>query len=84
MEEPSAMGMAQEAIQLFRSHEKTDNLQFAHMAGKQEEIKILIAEVVKEMRSGFKSYDAKFWGLAILTITLLGGGLITLLLKAKF
>lgn len=37
--------------------------------------------VNSKMDDGFKTYDAKFWGLAITIITMLGAGLIALIIK---
>lgn len=41
------------------------------VANKQEELKELIEQTCKEMRDGFKSYDNKFWTLAVTTIVTL-------------
>lgn len=89
MDEPSvdhtARGLASEAIQAFRSHDAMDMLRFKSMDDKQEEIRILIGTVVNEMRAGFKSYDNKFWSLAVMVIgfllTIVGVLLVKFVLK---
>ena len=77
-----ARGLASDAIQALRSHERMDDLQFKNMQKQTEEIKTVVGaakeeltnkinEVKQEMHEGFKAYDNKFWSLAIVTISLL-------------
>lgn len=77
MQDFRARGMATEAIQAIRSHEALNNLQFMTMDNRQQELKDSvdgiygkIDGVCTEMREGFKSYDNKFWSLAV---TIIGG-----------
>lgn len=67
----TARGLASEAMAALRSHEQFNSLQFGVMEKQYNEIKELIAEVRKDMNSGFRSYDAKFWSLAVTVIALL-------------
>lgn len=67
----TARGLASEAMAALRSHEQFNVLQFGVMEKQQSEIKDLIAELRKDMNIGFKSYDAKFWSLAITVIATL-------------
>jgi hypothetical protein len=67
----SARGLAAEAIQALRSHDSMDTLRFENMARQHEEVKQLITDLRKDMVTGFKSYDGKFWSLAITVIATL-------------
>jgi hypothetical protein len=67
----TARGMAAEAIQTCRSHEQLDILRFTNMERQHHEIKVMFESLTSEMREGFKSYDAKFWSLAITLIVTL-------------
>lgn len=66
-----ARGLASEAMQATRSHEQYDNLRFENVAEQHKEIKTLITDLRRDMNLGFKSYDAKFWSLAITVIATL-------------
>lgn len=77
-----ARGLGTEAIAALRSHERMDELQFRQMTQQHEELKDLISgakaelsgeinSVRSEMKHGFRSYDNKFWTLAIAMISLL-------------
>lgn len=78
-----AFAQSSEAIMAVRSHERMDDLKFTNfdrivsdmkkdIEGKIDEVKDMITESNKTMSAGFKSYDQKFWSLAIaLILTLL-------------
>ena len=81
-----AMGLASEAISSVRSHERMVDLQFKGVENalhaqneKYDEIKEMIAAVEAKMEVGFKTYDSKFWSLAITTILTLVGACGTLI-----
>lgn len=74
----AARGMAQEAIQAMRSHEAVDHLRFENMENKFEDIKELISNTNKKIDNIAKSYDNKFWTLAITIIFALVSGIATL------
>lgn len=91
MQDFRARGMATEATQAIRSHEALNNLQFAQMDQRQQELKDSvdgiygkIDTVCAEMRTGFKSYDNKFWSLAITIITGLAAIVCALVYKIIF
>lgn len=70
----TARGLASEAIQAVRSHEQYDTMRFTSISEG-------MARIEKKMEDGFKSYDAKFWGLAISVIGMLGTGVLALIIK---
>lgn len=73
-----ARGMASEAMQIHHSHDALDNLRFQNMDKKLDELKKAVEEVCLEVRSGFRSYDNKFWSLAVSIILLLITGIAAL------
>jgi hypothetical protein len=77
-------GLASEAIQALRSHDALDTLRFENMDKQYNEIKELIEATNKKIDDGFKSYDGKFWSLAITTITLLATAVAALLIRVIF
>jgi hypothetical protein len=80
----TARGLASEAMAALRSHEKFNELEFKVMQTSHDEIKSLITDLRKDMNSGFKSYDAKFWSLAVTVISLLLGVVGVLIYQVLF
>ena len=75
-----AEGLASEALSAIRSHERMTDLRFKNHDEKVEDIKGSIeglygkfGELNDKMDKGFKSYDNKFWSLAIALIGILLG-----------
>lgn len=90
-----AMGLASEAMGAARSLEALTNLQIENMQREIHEIKMLLGEGAKsvdkkiddlcqKLDDRFKILDNRFWGLAMVTITLLVTALISLLVKLLF
>lgn len=75
----AARGMASEAVQAVRSHEALDAQWHHNMEQKYEEIKRLIGQTNDKIDQTFRSYDSKFWTLAVSIIFLLVGGVSALL-----
>lgn len=47
------------------------NLKYEMLTGEMREIKELLDRLNLKVDTGFKSYDNKFWGLAVMTISIL-------------
>lgn len=79
-----AFAQSSEAIAALRSHERLDDLKFQNIdktimamqkdiENKIDEVKEMIETTNSTMANGFKSYDQKFWSLAIALIFILLG-----------
>lgn len=64
-------GLAIEAMQTMRSHEKMDELRFKNQDEKMEEIRYYLKDLTEKVEEGFKRNDNRFWSLGISFITML-------------
>lgn len=64
-------GLAVEAIQTMRAHEKMDDIRFRNQDEKMNEICDRLKDLATKVEDGFKRNDNRFWSLGITFITLL-------------